>query len=462
DVIAIPMLLEDLLAQLRGLGVRLSLDSGTLRCDAPKGALTPILRKQLLEHKEEILALLDSNRTRVGKDAWEADGSLPNEFDRRFEFKKSDLASRPENILLTGATGFLGSHLLNELLRTTSATVYCLVRKDVARILQALEEYGLWDDGFGSRVIPVNGDLAREGLGLGQTALRQLAEKVDLVLHNGAHVHHGLPYGSLRAANVLGTLQMLRFAFDSGASFHFVSSLSVLPPAPIDGQPRFFESDSVEGVPSPKGGYNLTKWVSEKLIEQAAARGLPSVVYRPGPISGHSETGHFNHDDFLHRLMRGYLECGMAPDGSLPLDILPVDFVSRAIVWLGLKPHGDATLRRYHLLHPEPASSDFLFDACRRAGYDITRVPYESWYRELRRIAEVGETRHSLYPLVGLFASRGAMGPREDSETDHGVPFDCRRAMAELKLAPFPLPALDARLFDTYLEAMTTKGEIRT
>ena len=86
----------------------------------------------------------------------------------------------------------------------------------------------------------------------------------------------------------------------------------------------------------PSGGYNRSKWVAERLVEQAADRGLPVTVFRPGPISGHSKTGVFNRQDFLYRLVLGYMESGMAPDGAMHLDPLPVDFVSQAMIWLSV------------------------------------------------------------------------------------------------------------------------------
>src|SRR5260221_14701409 len=82
----------------------------------------------------------------------------------------------PANIFLTGATGYLGSFLLNELLTTTAADVYCLTRADDeshahGRIRAKMSSYGLWEDRFAMRVVPVLGDIIRPGLGISPRVL---------------------------------------------------------------------------------------------------------------------------------------------------------------------------------------------------------------------------------------------------------------------------------------------------
>ena len=144
-------------------------------------------------------------------------------------------ASRPERVLLTGATGFLGAFLLSELLRRMRAEIYCLVRApNVAegerRIRGSLEAYALWDEDYSSRIVPVAGDLSEPLLGLGTERFNELAAEIDAVYHNGASVNWVYPYEALKPANVLGTQEMLRLASRHGTKpMHFVSTLGVFP-----------------------------------------------------------------------------------------------------------------------------------------------------------------------------------------------------------------------------------------
>ncbi len=459
--------LSQLLSELRQLGVRLRLEEGALRCDAPKGAVSVELQQQLRDHKREIIALLRSNRLQDGDDSWRGDAILPDGIAPSVAAKRT--GNEPRHVLLTGTTGFLGAYLLVEWLLQSKASIHCLVRaandaEAQARLKQILTDYGIWDDSHSQRLVVLAGDLAKVQLGLTGERYEELVTTIDMVVHNGAYVHHGLPYASLREANVLGTKELIELACARGIPLHFVSSLSVLPALTAAGEARFLESDALDKVLPPQGGYNLTKWVAEKLIEQAADRGLPVTVYRPGPISGHSETGEFNSNDFLYRLMQGYVESGMAPDGEMPLDLLPVDYASKAIVWLALQGWKavDQAFERYHLLHPEAASSDRLFDACRKAGFEVARVPYDAWFEHLTAIARAGDQGHALYPLVGLFASRSAQWNASENVTDPvEVPYDATQAQAVLRHAPFEVPPLSTALFDTYVQTMINRGVIQ-
>ena len=101
---------------------------------------------------------------------------------------------RPERVLLTGATGFLGSFVLFELLRHTRTDVYCLVRaanteEGGKELRKALEAYGLWDEELSSRIVPVVGDLSEPLLGLGPERFEELAGETDAVYHSGASVN---------------------------------------------------------------------------------------------------------------------------------------------------------------------------------------------------------------------------------------------------------------------------------
>ena len=142
----------------------------------------------------------------------------------------------------------------------------------------------------------------------------------------------------------------------------------------------------------------------------------------------------------------------------MPLDILPVDYVSKAIVHLSQNPQSQGKV--FHLIHPQPASSDGLFAACRTAGYPIQRVPYHQWYGELRAIAQ-GTDNHPLYPLVSLFSSRSEEASRAANEQKE-VPFDCQNVLTGLADAPFACPPLNETLFATYLNALKKIWGIET
>ncbi|MEM9087117.1 MAG: thioester reductase domain-containing protein [Cyanobacteria bacterium P01_F01_bin.53] len=487
--------LTPFLNHLQSLDIRLWLDGDTLRCNAPKGALAPDLTAQLKENKPAIIALLKGNavssqpassqqqieppetsqttptqttpsRTTAGKIDWQQDRHLPSEIHPNFQNSpksqeepahSSAISKRVhQNILLTGATGFLGAFLLQALLTQTETTVYCLIRANtpndgLAKLKQRLTDYQIWQESFQSRIRPITGDLAQPYLGLSKQQFYTLADQIDAIYHNGAQVHHISPYAQLRDTNVLGTQEIIKLAcHGSPKALHYISTLSVLPTNPLPGQTKIYEQADLSQYPAPVGGYNRSKWVAEQLVAQARDRHLATTIYRPGPISGHSQTGVFNPNDFLYRLMQGYVQSGMAPTGQTPLDLLPVDYAANAIVYLSQQPI--ALGKAFHLIHPHSASSDLLFEACQAAGYPIQRVPYDTWHQKLMHIAQ-GDKTHPLYPLVALFSSRQNT-PDEPDQSIPDIPFDTTQTYTYLQNAPFHLPELNQSLFDTYIKAM--------
>lgn len=386
------------------------------------------------------------------QDSWQRDLVLDDDIRPRASVAKSHTPGT--RVLLTGATGFVGAFLLRELLRQENCEVVCLVRGETgaARLEQALRDYGLWHPDLAGRFSSVAGDLTQPNLGLDPERYVELAQRIDTIFHNAAEVHHVMPYERLRLANVEGTRGVLRFACAAGGRpLHYVSSLSVLPAAPMPDRPRFYETDALSDYPPPIGGYNRSKWVAEQLVSEAGRRGLPVAIYRPGPVSGDSRNGTFNEADFLCRVLQGYLHSGTAPEGDLSLDFLPVDYLARALVYLSQQP--ESTGRTYNLIHSRPVSSDILFEACKAEGMPIRRVSYQAWHKALMEIAH-GDTQHPLYPLVALFAARS-----EDEATEaHVLPFDCGNSRAALADAPFDEPPLDLDLFRTYLRAFVRSG----
>lgn len=124
---------------------------------------------------------------------------------------ESEYINNPSSIFLTGATGFLGAFLLDELLKQTEAKVYCLVRRcsdleeGIKRIKDNLAFYQLWHKSYKTRIVPVLGDLSQPNLGLSLKDFQQLAIEIDVIHHCGALVKWNRSYEELKPINVLGT-----------------------------------------------------------------------------------------------------------------------------------------------------------------------------------------------------------------------------------------------------------------
>ncbi|SDH32715.1 amino acid adenylation domain-containing protein/thioester reductase domain-containing protein [Lentzea fradiae] len=294
------------------------------------------------------------------------------------------------DVLLTGATGFLGAFLVRDLLRTTNLRVHCLVRagdaeRAWARLLDTARRYGIEEALDPARVVAVPGDLTRERLGLSEEDHDALAEAVGVVYHAAAHINFMLPYSSVKATNVDGTSRVVAFAAHRRVKrLHHMSTIAVFSPAEPEG---VLTEESTPLAPEALGiGYTQSKWVAERIVSQAGNAGLPVTIYRIGRVSGDSATGACQPDDFLWRQVKSFIQLGAAPPGdTLTTDLLPVDYVARAVVALSRDP--GAHDRTLHLFHPRGSDFDTVYQGIRACGHDVRVVAEDHWWELLERSA---------------------------------------------------------------------------
>jgi amino acid adenylation domain-containing protein/thioester reductase-like protein len=358
----------------------------------------------------------------------------------------------PNSVLLTGVTGFLGAFLLYELLQKTQATVYCLVRSSSLEagyksIRNCLKSYLIWQDSFEARIIPILGDLALPRLGLTETEFKVLAGQIDVIYHNGAWVHHIYPYSVLKPANVLGTKEIIKLACQTKAKpIHFISTPNVFSSNGYTGIRTVLENESIDREKIAEDGYVQTKWVAEKLIQTVAQRGLPVSIYRPARISGHSQTGVFNANDFLYRLIIGCVQMGSAPEGNLNEDMIPIDYASQAIVYLSQQKQtfGQA----FHLVNPQLLDVRMLLGVLRSYGYPLTQVTYDQWRTTLIELAEQSPAQ-TLSALLPFFPPQ--MQYQDQSKPQAELRLDCKNTLASLAGSGITCPSLDESLLRTYV-----------
>ncbi|EGD72477.1 hypothetical protein PTSG_11594 [Salpingoeca rosetta] len=315
-----------------------------------------------------------------------------------------------KNVLLTGATGFLGAHLLHDLLAATEpkgGRVICLVRAQneehgLHRIVASLKAYALYDVSLLSRIIVLVGDLGQENFGLTPEAFEKLASEITCIFHNGAMVHWVYPYSKLKAANVQGTSEILRLACigEELIKVIFVSSTSVYD-SPTYMQMRVVSEDApLIAGDELTTGYAQSKWVAEKLCEKARARNIPVTVFRPGYIFGNSSTGVMNLDDYLVRFLKACVEVGSHPAIHSRINMHCVDFVSRTIVEVGWNTEPMGACFNFWTPDTIPTYRTLGF-ALRSNGFDVVEKPYRTWSEDVyKRAVEQGDKSFSLFPLL--------------------------------------------------------------
>jgi len=315
-----------------------------------------------------------------------------------------DVVIHPKAILLTGATGFLGAHLLHDLYHLTQCKIYCLVRGQTEReaknrLEHTLAKYCL-PIVFDNRIVPVVGDLAESHLGLSSRGFSMLAEEVDAIYHNGAYVHHLYNYNTLKATNVMGTIELLKLASTHKLKqIHYLSTLSAVSEyldknhsIVEDFLPAEFNSSLI------LDGYSQTKLVAERFLSEANRRKIPVKIYRPGWILGQSETGIVSAENsHLLLLLKGCVQLGYAPEWSARLNILPVNFTSQFIVKTSI--HHKIKNKVFNMVNPYSISWLDLIRYMKKSGYAINIIPSHIWKKEYLPTVDKNNAIFNLLPL---------------------------------------------------------------
>lgn len=335
--------------------------------------------------------------------------------------KLSPHIHNPENILLTGAGGFLGIYLLRELLIHTDAKIYCIIRKGsfesaAERFISNISKFDLNNEVTLSnrRIIIIAGDIADEQFGLPQEQYNNLLAKIDLIYHCGAQVNIMASYGKLRGSNVQGTIEIIKFATKvKDKPIQYISTLSSAYRKDANG--RLTEEFPNETYDEIFGGYAISKWVSERLLTQIKSRGLPIAIYRSGYIFGQSDTGITSLNDALLMLMKGCIQLGFAPDMHEKITILPVDFVAKVITLIGLKYPEKSTV--YHIDHPTGIMWSDLIAWLNNYGYHIKTVSIKEWQNKLSHI----EQDNALYPFLPYYLALPADHRSDEVVNDNTI-----------------------------------------
>jgi thioester reductase-like protein len=282
----------------------------------------------------------------------------------------------PRRILLTGATGFLGGHMLLDLLRYSDAHVHCLVRaadenEAAERLGTALAGFSLpWSSEIRRRVTVVPGDLRQPRLGLPEDRWGALAEELDAVVSVAAAVDFLRGYPSLRQSNVNGPLTLAELAATGRPKpLHHISSIAVFNQVGIA---SMGEDDPLARIDRLVAGYDKSKWAAETALRRARDHGLVVTVMRPGGIGGHTKTGAYNAQDLSSGLISAFGRFRTVPAFRY-LNAAPVDWVSRVAAAVICEP--DAWGYNYNLT----GVPNTLDDVVRDMGFGGMNVRVQDW-----------------------------------------------------------------------------------
>ena len=319
-------------------------------------------------------------------------------------------------VLLTGATGFVGRFVLRDLLcMEGDLVVHCLVRASdgehgLQRLRTAMEEAEIWDYAFAGRIRVVAGDVGEAQLGLSRAAFDDLCRRIDAVHHYAAEVSLSASYLSIRKANAFSMRNVLELCLRTRLKHLFhASTMGVFPQYFCDfanefsgrgidhqGQPDLDEMKRM--FPLSMGGYSWSKLVAEQSVLFAHQAGLPAAVFRL-PLTSRSSTGYTQPSDTSVRVYAAVADVEMAPGGfSFQRQNHTVDTLSRICTAIAANPERRFTL--YHCCNPDPVPHDIeLADF----GVYLREVPYDTFKRACQARGE-NSPLHGYWALFEKFS----------------------------------------------------------
>jgi amino acid adenylation domain-containing protein/thioester reductase-like protein len=361
-------------------------------------------------------------------------------------------------VLLTGATGMLGIHVLHALLSRTSAEVTCVIRSGTRESAYARleDQYGWYFPAAGpaalsGRVRAVAADLRRDDLAVALRA--QLpGTVVDHVIHCAADVRHVADRQDVMAVNVGGTRQVIDLVRQLGpVSLHHISTVGVAGWVPRGAAVTVLDEDSLDIGQFPTEPYSESKILAERLVREHFAVGWEGTIMRVGTIAPQSGTGLFQRDmhaHFFSRYIRSVLALGVTatwPDNDLRL--VPADLMAAAIVELA-NAHPGSAHRTFHLAGTEPLSHGHLASMLTSLGYQLTVVAPDNFPAYMDRLIAGGADR----------ALVGGLLPRISRHEGTDVTLDSRRSLAALASLGLPLGAAGPGYVRAFVENGVSRG----
>ena len=324
------------------------------------------------------------------------------------------------NILLTGSTGFLGIHILEEFIKNENGKIYCIVRDDIGvsaklKLQQKLHYYfdNKYDNLIGKRIFAITGDITKPGFGLNQEELLNLSNNIDIVINSAAKVSHFGNYSDFYNINVRSVKYMLEFCKSFDKKFYQISTLSVsgnaLEVSTIKqniNQETLFKENNLYIGQSLENVYIRSKFEAECLVLDSILDGLDAYILRVGNLMPRYRDGLFqeniSENAYINRLL-GFIKIGAIPEylKDIYLEFTPIDITANSIIKIISHPNMD--FRIFHLFNNNHVYLNEISKYLKQLNENFEIIDEENFKKQIRKILNNSKEKENLNSLLNDF-----------------------------------------------------------
>lgn len=298
--------------------------------------------------------------------------------------------------------------------------------------------------------------MSLSSFGLEPQQYSQLAQQIDCIYHAAANINMLYPYETLQATNVQGTREVIQFAAAIKTKpIHYISSTAIFEAKGFfNRQEPISENIDLAKCEEVYGGYAQTKWVAEKLLQQAKNKGVPVNIYRLGMLTGHSQTGVSNTGDMLCKLVNLFIQQSKMPKSEAIIDMLPIDYAVQTMTHLSLQ--AQLLNQNFHFTNKNSLSFEQLAKVFNEIGYPVQAIDYLQWLQQLKSMP-VEATENALGAMLPAFTEE-VNGKTYLEFSSLSLPIQDDNTRQGLQNSQFSCPPVDIDLLKTYFSYFVRQG----
>lgn len=367
------------------------------------------------------------------------------------------------SILLTGCTGFLGAHILIELLKNKFPIkkIYCLIRNKnnidmEERFWNKIHFYfgNKYDSLIKTYVTLIHGDLTVEKLGIEENDYLNLSHDVDTVIHTAANVKHYGKYSDFELINITGTKNIIDFCINSNSHMYHISTMTVSGNYLLEQNINnhiFDETSLYQNQNFDDNVYAKSKLLAEMHILDAISKGLNATILRVGDLTGRYSDGVFQEniqDNSIYLRLKSIIEIGYIPDSikNNNLEFTPVDYAANSIC--KIVNSNNSNKRIFHIYNPNMLNTNELIKYVNKLDCPIKIINTIEFNKIVKNLSSSKTDKYKLYGLINDFTKD------EDLVYNHTIPQSNDITVNYLNSLDFKWPIIDFNYIKKVLDYM--------